>query len=696
MTKTPIAKTKSHVVTNHGIKKDDEYDWLRAKNWQEVMKNPEELDEEIRAYLEEENNYFKKQFENPHKDLSKKIYQEIRGRIKEDNTGIPTPDGEYAYFSKMLKGKQYAQLIRTARNGKEQTILLDCNVEAGSDYFGFGGASHSPDHALLLWSADKKGSEYYTISIRDLKTNKELKDKIKNANGCGVWANDSKSFYYTELDKNHRPYRVLQHIIGTEQSKDKIIYEEKDSGFFVGVGKTLSNNFITINAHDHITSEVWLIDANKGGKAKLVTKRKKGHEYSVDERNGELFIRTNINDAQDFKIITTPVNKPEIKNWSDLIPAKDGVLILDTILIKNHLIRLERFEGLPRIIVRDLTSEKETAISFDEEAYALGISSGYEFDTSTIRFSYSSPTTPNQTYDIDLVSDKRTLLKEQEIPSGHNKDDYITRRIFADAKDGQKIPITLLYKKDFKQNGKAPCLLYGYGSYGMSMPAAFSLSTLSLVDRGFIYAIAHIRGGMEKGYAWYKNGRHENKTNTFTDFLSVADELIEQKFTAKKQIVAQGGSAGGMLMGAITNMRPELFAGIIAQVPFVDVLNTMLDDTLPLTPPEWPEWGNPIKSKDDYDLIASYSPYDNVIKKNYPPIFALAGLTDPRVTYWEPAKWIAKLRVNNKSKNPLYLKTNMGAGHGGASGRFDRIKETALTYSFALWAVNSEAVNKNK
>ncbi len=683
-TTPPIAKTISHYATNHNIKHIDNYHWLRADNWQEVMKKPELLSDDIRSYLEAENDYFEAEFGKKNEQLSDDIYKEIRGRIKEDNSSVPFPDGDYSYFSKMLTGKQYAQLIRTKREGKKQSILLDCNIEAGEGYFGFGGASQSPNHQRLLWSCDKKGSEYYTIYVRNLNDGKELEDKIENANGTGVWANDSKSFYYTELDENYRPFRVLQHFLGTKQASDRVVYEEKDSGFFVGVGKTLSKNFIIINAHDHLTSENWLIDANIGGEAKLVSKRKIGHEYLVDERDGQLIIKTNIDGAQDFKIVSTSIEKPDMNNWRDLVPHIQGVLILDVIIIKDYLIRLERFEGLPRIIARNFATEVEETIAFDEEAYSLGVSVGYEFDTEIIRFSYSSPTTPAQIFDMNLSSGKRILRKSQEIPSGHEKENYVTKRIFAIANDGEKIPVTLLYKKNIEQNGKAPCLLYAYGSYGISIPASFSISALSLVDRDFVYAIAHIRGGMEKGYAWYENGRHEHKKNSFSDYISVAQMLIEKKYSSKKNIVAQGGSAGGMLMGAIANMNPDLFAGIIAQVPFVDVLNTMLDDSLPLTPPEWPEWGNPIVSKKDYQYIASYSPYDNVVKQAYPAIFALAGLTDPRVTYWEPAKWIAKLRVNNTSNEPLYLKTNMGAGHGGASGRFEQIKETALTYAFAI------------
>lgn len=683
----PVAAQKPHAATHHGITRNDPYHWLRADNWQEVMHAPDTLDSEIRDYLEAENTFFEDEFGKSHKELQDSIYKEIRGRIKEDDSGIPTPDGPFAYFSKMLEGKQYPQLIRTARDGGEESVLLDCNVEAGDGYFGFGGAGHDDTHKLLLWSADRKGSEYYTIFVRDIESGKELADTIERSAGGGVWAADSLSFYYTELDDNHRPYRVLQHVLGTPQTDDKTIYEEKDSGFFVGVGRTLSGEFITINVHDHQTSEVWLIDAKKGGAPRVVSPRQTGHEYDLDERHGTLYIRTNHNGAEDFKVSTVDAADPAISNWSDLVPHREGVLVLDVTIIENHMIRLERHEGLPRIVVRHLESGKEETIQFDEEAYALGMSVGYEFITSTIRVTYSSPTTPTRVYDVDLVSGERVLLKEQEVPSGHNPDDYETRRLFANTADGERVPVTLLYRKGFKTNGAAPCLLYGYGAYGMSMPASFSIAALSLVDRGFVYATAHIRGGMEKGYRWYKQGRLEHKPNTFNDFSAAADMLIAENYTAKKRIVAMGGSAGGMLMGAIANLKPALYAGIIAQVPFVDVLNTMLDDTLPLTPPEWPEWGNPLASKEDYQLIAAYSPYDNVSAQDYPPIFALAGLTDPRVTYWEPAKWVAKLRATKIGDAPVYLKTNMGAGHGGASGRFDRLKETAITYAFALWAV---------
>ncbi len=693
----PQAATKPHSVTHHGITREDPYHWLRADNWQEVMRAPDTLDADIRAYLEAENDYFESEFGAPYADLQDTIYREIRGRIKEDDTGVPTPDGPYAYNVKMIEGEQYPVLVRTLRDGGEETVLLDCNAEAGdAEYFGFGGASHDDSHRYLLWAADRNGSEYYTIRVRDLATGTELDDVIERSSGGGVWANDSKSFYYTELDGNHRPWRVLRHVLGTPQGEDAIVYEESDPGFFVGVGKTHSDRYIVIDAHDHQTSETWLIDAEKGGDPFVVAARQPNHEYEVEERHGQLYIRTNSDGAEDFKIVTAPLDNPGIANWQDMVPHRDGVLIIDIIVIAGHMIRLERAEGLPRIVVHTFETGAEETIGFDEDAYALGMSGGYEFDTTTLRFTYSSPTTPSRVYDLDLVTGERTLRKEQQVPSGHNPEDYETKRLFATAPDGESVPVTLLYRKGLVPDGTAPCLLYGYGAYGISQPAGFSISALSLVDRGFVHAIAHIRGGMEKGYGWYRRGRHTHKANTFADYFAAAEMLIAENYTAGKKIVALGGSAGGMLMGVAANERPDLFAGIVAQVPFVDVLNTMLDDTLPLTPPEWPEWGNPLASKDDYHLIATYSPYDNVTAQDYPPILALAGLTDPRVTYWEPAKWVARLRATRTGDAALYLKTNMGAGHGGASGRFDRLKETAITHAFALWTVGLAKTNPDR
>ncbi|WP_421760614.1 S9 family peptidase [Devosia sp.] len=698
----PVAERRPHAVTDHGITRQDPYHWLRADNWQEVMQEPSALPADIRAYLEAENAYFAERFEAGHEALKETIYREIRGRIKEDDSGIASEDGPFAYNSRMEEGKQYPILVRTPRNGGPEEILLDCNIEAGEGYFGFGGGDHDPSHRLLAWSADRQGSEFYTLNIRDLSTGKDTGEVLEDIAGGGVWSPDSSAIYYSEYDDNHRPYRVRRHVMGTPQADDELIYEEKDSGFFVGVDETLSRRYIVIDAHDHQTSEIWVIDTHTGGPPRCIAPRQTDREYDIEDRGDTFYILTNADDAEDFKIVTAPVADPDPKNWVDLVPHQPGVLILDMILLSHHLVRLERIDGLPRIVVRPLSprssgervppegageGQEEWTVKFDEEAYSLGVSAGFEFDTTTIRFTYASPTTPSRTYDLDLVTGERTLLKEQVVPSGHDPADYETRRIFAKASDGAEVPVTLLYRKGLALDGTAPALLYGYGAYGMAMPASFSVSKLSLVDRGFVYATAHVRGGMDKGYGWYKEGRREFKTNTFTDFIAAAETLVAQGFAAPDKIVAEGGSAGGLLMGAIANMRPELWAGIIAEVPFVDVLNTMLDDTLPLTPPEWPEWGNPIESRADYDRIASYAPYEQVAAKSYPPIFALAGLTDPRVTYWEPAKWVAKLRATKTDHNPLYLKTHMEAGHGGASGRFDQLKETALSYAFALSCV---------
>ena len=682
----PLADRRQHAITQHGVTRLDPYAWLRADNWQEVMQAPDTLPADIRAYLEAENAYVAAGFEAPQGELIEAIYREIRGRIKEDETDLPDPDGPWAYNSRMEEGRQYPLIVRTPRAGGDETILLDCNVEAGDGYFGFGGAEHSPDHTLLAWAADRQGSEFYTIHIRDIATGKDTGETIEESGDGGTWSPDGTALYYTELDESHRPFRVRRHVIGTPQADDTIVYEEADPGFFVGVGETLSRRYIVIDVHDHQTSELYLI-GDGSLEPRLVSARLAEREYDAEERDGLLYMLTNADGAEDYKIVTAPAEAPDAAHWTDLVPHIAGVLILDILLFANHLVRLERYEGLPRIVVRDLRDNREWTVAFDEEAYSLGMSAGYEFDATTFRMTYSSPTTPSRTYDIDLDTGARTLLKEQEVPSGHDPADYVTRRIFADAADGARVPITLLHRRDAPIDGTAPALLYGYGSYGMSMPAAFSVSVLSLVDRGMVYAVAHVRGGMEKGYAWYRNGRREHKLNTFTDFIASAEKLIADGYAAPGKVVAEGGSAGGMLMGAVANMRPDLWAGVLAIVPFVDVLNTMSDDTLPLTPPEWPEWGNPIESEADFQRIAAYAPYEQVTAMDYPPILALAGLTDPRVTYWDPAKWVAKLRATKTDSRPLYLKTHMGAGHGGASGRFDRIKETALGYAFALSCV---------
>jgi oligopeptidase B len=682
---TPVADKRPQSDTRHGITRIDDYAWLRADNWQDVMRDPELLQEDIRSYLEAENAY-QKSLMSDTDELQVKLFAEMKGRIKEDDSSVPSPDGAYSYGIKYVTGGEQPKFVRTSKESNDEQMLLDGDKEAeNSSYFRLASASHSPDHRLLAWAVDDKGSEFFTMRLRNLINGVDLDDVVEDTAGGGVWSKDSKQLFYTKLDENHRPSTLFSHKVGSKNSDDKLIYEEADPGFFMGVGKTQSGNQIIIDIHDHQTSECWHFAADEESPSPVcIAKRQTEIEYSVDEGNDIFYILTNVDGSKDFKIVTAPVATPGRENWQDLVPHETGRLILSHTIFARHLVWLERRDGLPRIVVREIATGEEHAIAFDEEAYSLGMIGGYEFDTNTIRFSYSSMTTPNQTFDYDMVTRERNLLKTQEVPSGHNSDDYVTKRIFAASHDGKQVPVSLLYRADTPLDGTAPCLLYGYGSYGMSIPASFSTNALSLVDRGMIYAIAHIRGGMDKGFQWYEDGKRETKLNTFKDFISVGEHLINEKYTSRGKIIAQGGSAGGMLMGAVSNMTPDLFGGIIAEVPFVDVLNTMLDETLPLTPPEWPEWGNPIESKSDYDYIANYSPYDQVSRQDYPPIFAVGGLTDPRVTYWEPAKWVAKLRTHNTSKNPIMLKTNMEAGHGGASGRFARLEEVAIVYAFAL------------
>ena len=685
----PVAPRRPHSFTHHGITVTDNYAWLKDDNWQEVLREPSVLKPDIRAYLEAENAYADTVLGHTG-PLQKKLVAEMRGRIKEDDSSVPSPDGPFAYFQKYNEGGQHEQIGRTARDGSgEARFIIDGDELAKqTEYFRFGGARHSPDHKLEAWSADVRGSEYFTIRVRDWETATDSADLVEETDGGIVWAADSKSFFYVKLDDNHRPMQVYRHILGTPQSDDVLVYEEQDSGWFTHIHESASGRFCVIAGGDHETSEQRLIDLSAPeAPPRLIAKREEGVQYSIADRGDQLFILTNADEAIDFKIVTAPLASPARKNWRDLIPHRPGTYIIDIELYSGHLVRMERTNALPSIVIRDLATLQEHAIAFDEAAYSLGTLGGYEFDTTQIRFSYSSMTTPSEVFDYDMVSRQRTLRKRQEIPSGHNPADYVTTRIMATSHDGAQVPVSIVHRKDLKRDGSAPLLLYGYGSYGSSMPASFSANRLSLVDRGFVYAIAHIRGGSDKGWGWYLDGKREKKTNTFDDFAAAGRALIEEKYTSEKKIVGHGGSAGGMLMGAVANRSGELFAGIVAEVPFVDVLNTMLDDTLPLTPPEWPEWGNPIESATDFKTILSYSPYDNVAAQDYPAILAMGGLADPRVTYWEPAKWIARLRPVMTGGGPVLLRTNMGAGHGGASGRFNRLDEIAIVYAFALWAV---------
>lgn len=683
-TTPPIAEKRPETTTWHGREKTDDYAWLRDDNWRKVMRDPSALNPDIRAYLEAENAYADAVMA-PLKGEVETLFAEMKGRVKEDDSSVPLPDGEWAYYRRFREGGQHPVFCRRARDGGDEQVLFDGDAAAkGTSYFKLGAFEHSPDHALAAYAVDLNGSEIFTIRLRDLERGEDLPDVIAGANGGLAWSADGKTILYTVLDDNHRPHAVRRHRLGADSKDDPWVYTEQDPGFFVGVSLTESRRYFVISVHDHQTSEAYLIAADAPEREpQLVAPRVVGTEYHLSDQDDRFLIRTNAEAAEDFKIMAAPLDAPGPENWTEVVAHQPGRLILSLATFKDHWVRMERVEALPRIVIVGPEGAAHS-IDFDEEAHALGLGGSYEYDTAILRFTYSSMTTPERVYDYDMANRQRTLRKEQDVPSGHDPDDYVTRRLHVPAPDGERVPVSVLYRRDTPLDGAAPVLLYGYGAYGMAMPAAFGTPRLSLVDRGFIFAIAHVRGGMDKGYRWYRDGRMENKKNTFSDFAAAADGLIAEGMTAAGRIAAHGGSAGGMLMGAAANLRPELFGAVLADVPFVDVLNTMLDDTLPLTPPEWPEWGNPIECPEAYDCIRSYSPYDNVAAKDYPHIFVTAGLTDPRVTYWEPAKWVAKLREMKTDPHTICLKTNMDAGHGGAAGRFDRLRETAELYAFVL------------
>lgn len=688
----PVTERIDHEITQVGRTRNDPYNWLKDDNWQEVMRDPSVLDAKIRTYLEAENAYTKAVLEDPTTKLREELFAEMRGRIKEDDSTVPEIDGPWAYYTRYRQGGEYPIIARRPAEDAfnpeaAETILLDGDAMGkGKDYFSFGGIDTSPDHKQVAYAVDTQGSEFYKIRIQDISSGDETAAEIDNAYGEFEWTADGQAIVWVHRDESARPDAVYQRNLAS--GEDTLLYEEKDPGFFVGVSKSASEDVIFINASGHTTSEVHWFPANElNPKLRTIAPRQTDNEYSVVHWDGEFYIITNLDGAVDFKMMKAPMESTSRDAWEEVIPHRPGTLLLGMQPQRDYLARMERENGLPTIVVRARADGTEHQISFDEAAYDLGLDSGYDYNTPILRFDYASPTTPDQVIDYDLVSRSRTLRKEREVPSGHNADDYVAERVMAPSWDGAEVPVTLLRRKDTPIDGTAPVLLYGYGSYGITIPADFRTGRLSLVDRGFIYAIVHPRGSMAKGYQWYLDGKLEKKTNTFKDYVAAGHYLVDQGYTSKGKLVGHGGSAGGLLMGAAANMDPELFAGIIAAVPFVDVVNTMSDESLPLTPPEWPEWGNPLTSETDYDTIAAYSPYDNVTDQPYPAMLITGGLSDPRVTYWEPSKWAAKLRHEAPDAGPYFLRINMDAGHGGASGRFEGLKETATEYAFALAAV---------
>lgn len=682
----PVAKKVPVRIEQLGRVRVDDYQWMKDDNWQAVLRDPSLIKADVKEHLTAENAYREAMMAST-LPLQAQMFEEMKGRIKEDDSSVPAADGPWEYYVRYNTGDQHPLYCRRPRGRSDgEVILLDCNKLAeGKAYSEVSATEHSPDHALFGYAEDAQGSEVYKIYVKDLATGEVLPDPIESASANFTFSPDSQWIFWTNRDDNGRPDKIFRRPArGGETS---LVNEETDEGMFQGIGRTADDAFIVISIANQETSESRIIPAaNPTATPVVVEPRHVGRLYDLDHWGDRWVIRTNADDAIDFKVVEAPTASPGKANWKDLIPHTPGRFIEGVALVKDYLGRQERADANTKIVIRDRAGA-EHEIAVDEPAYALSLGGASEFDTTVMRYGYNSPSTPTSTYDYDLKTRERALRKVQEIPSGHNPADYVVERLNAPASDGELVPVTVLRRKDTPVDGSAPLLLYGYGSYGIPMAASFSTNRLSLVDRGFIYAIAHIRGGSDKGWNWFLTARRFTKKNTFTDFIAAADHLIARNYTKAGNIVAEGRSAGGLLMGAITNMRPELWAGVIGGVPFVDVINTMSDTSLPLTPPEWPEWGNPLEDAAAYDYIHSYSPYDQIEAKPYPALLATGGLSDPRVTYWEPEKWVAKLRPASTSGKPVLLKINMEAGHFASSGRFDYLKDIAHDYAFAVWAI---------
>jgi oligopeptidase B len=688
--KPPVAPKHPKTIEQFGHVRVDDYAWMKDDNWQAVLRDPSKVRADVREHLEAENAYTAAMLKAT-EPLQAAMFAEMKGRIKEDDSSVPAPDGPWDYYARYEIGAQHPIHARRPRGWETgEQILLNEDVEAkGKAFFQVGAAEHSPDHSLYAYAVDEQGSEVYRIHVKDLATGVVLPEPVESATGGLAWSPDSKWLFWIWRDDNGRPAKIYRRPARGGTADDVLVYAEADDGMFLSIGVTASDAYIVIGSGDHETSEVRLIPAeDPTAEPRVVEPRTPGLRYDLEHWDGRFLIHTNADGAIDFKVVEAPLSDPSRKAWKDWVPHQAGRYIVGIGAYKDWFVRLVRENASNSILLTQRGTGDEHAIAFDEDAFALSLAGGYEFDTTTLRFVYESPTTPRQWFDYDMATRARTLRKTQEIPSGHNPADYVTRRLYAKAADGVEVPITILMRADTLLDGSAPLLLYGYGAYGIPMEPNFSIRNLSLVDRGWVWATAHVRGGSEKGWGWFLDGRGAKKTNSFADFIACAEHLVAQDYSQAGRIVAYGGSAGGMLIGAVANMRPDLWAGIIGAVPFVDVLNTMSDATLPLTPPEWPEWGNPLEDEAAYQAIAAYSPYDNIGHRPYPAVLATGGLSDPRVTYWEPAKWVAKLRENTTGEAPILLKINMDAGHGGASGRFEFLKEIALDYAFAVWAVD--------
>jgi oligopeptidase B len=671
MKKPPVAPEKETQLSYHGQKTVDSYFWLKN------IQDPDTL-----KYIKAESKYTSEVLA-PLRPLEGKLFKELKATINENDMSVPVPIGSWLYFSRVKKGLQYSIYYRKPRSGGREQLLLDCNQLAqGKKYFALGAWAVSPDQNWLAYGTDCSGNETYTIYFKNLKTGQVLREKIEKAAGDIVWCEDNRTVYYTELDENHRPHRVLRRRLG-DKSAAQVVFSEQDQKHFVGLHKSSDEKWILISTAGQVTSEVWFASSlDPETSFECVEPRKEGREYTVDSRDGLFYIRTN-EGAVNFRLMVTSVYQPGFKNWIEFISEDPEGLLRRFLLFQNFLVLFKFKRALPEVVIYDFAKEKYSQVAFKEKAFALSLDSGNEeFDSPYLRMTIQSPVLPETTIDYDMRNGKRKVLKQTKV-KGYRSADYKCERLMVPSHDGKEIPLTIFYKKGFKKNGKAPVLLYGYGSYGSVMQPNFRRTALPLLKRGFAYAIAHIRGGQELGRQWYEDGKYLKKKNTFHDFISVSDWLIQKRWTTPQKLAIMGGSAGGMLMGAVINMRPELYQVCVAHVPFVDVINTMFDDSLPLTKIEYKEWGDP-HDKKFYEYMKSYSPYDNVKSKRYPNLLITGGLHDFRVTYWEPTKWAAKLRKLKTGNETLLLKIKTSAGHFGASGRFDYLKEEAEALAFII------------
>ncbi|HEU4555076.1 MAG TPA: S9 family peptidase [Chitinophaga sp.] len=670
----PVAPIIPKALTIHGDTRTDNYYWMNDRN-----------DPKVIAYLQAENAYLDTVMQ-PEAKLRESLYEEMKGRVMETDASAPYLKNGYYYYTRYETGKEYPIYCRKKGSLEaEEEIMLNVNdLAKGHAYCHVNALSVSPDNQLLAFGIDTVSRRKYAILVKELATGKMLPDTIPDTNGEAAWANDNKTFFYTRKHpETLREERIMRHKLGTDAAADHQEYMEKDETFDVAVERSKSGQFIMIAATSTLSSEYRILDADKPeGGFRVFQPRQKNVLYDIEPLNDRFYIRTNL-DAQNFRLMECPLDKTSKDHWKEVVPHRADVLLEEFEVFRNYLVLGERKGGLTQLHIMNLQNHQDHYLHFDEPAYVANIGINREIDTKELRYSYTSMTTPASTYDYDMETRKSELKKRQEVLGGYDPKDYVTERIYATAKDGVKVPISIVYKKGFEKNGNHPLLLYGYGSYGITTEPTFSSPRLSLLNRGFAFAIAHIRGGEEMGRYWYEDGKLFKKMNTFTDFIACAEYLVAQHYTSPAHLYAQGGSAGGLLMGAVTNMRPDLWHGVIAGVPFVDVLTTMLDESIPLTTGEFDEWGNP-KNKDSYEYMKQYSPYDNVVAKAYPNMLVTTGLHDSQVQYWEPAKWVAKLRALKTDHNLLLLKTDMEAGHGGASGRFKSLKKTALEYAFLL------------